>query len=34
MKNLEGHRVGDLVELIVRSTQFREIRGTADFGEK
>lgn len=27
MTKLEGHRVGDLVELIVRSPQFREIRG-------
>ncbi len=27
MTQFEGHRVGDLVELIVRSPQFREIRG-------
>ena len=29
----EGHRAGDLVERIVRSPQFREIRGTGQGGQ-
>jgi len=32
MVTADGHQVGDLVERIVRSPQFREIRGTASSG--